>query len=72
MYREKENKEVIEYFMKAAKEKPSGTFEEIVIFNLGVIATALSDISKSLAIIADNVEGKDSRFESEAADEQQD
>lgn len=72
MNRKKENKEVIEYFRKAAIEKPSGTFEEIALFNLGVIATVLSDISKSLAIIADNVEGKDSRFESEAADEQQD
>lgn len=72
MNREKENKEVIENFIKAATEKPTGTFEEIAIFNLGVIATVLSNISKSLAIIADNIEGKDSRFESEAADEHED
>lgn len=69
MNRENENKELIEHFIKAAEEKPAGTFEEIAMFNLGVIATVLSDISKSLAIIADNVEGKDSRFESEAAGE---
>lgn len=71
MSRENENKEVIEHFIKAATEKPNGTFEEIAIFNLGVIATVLSDISKSLAIIADNVGGKDSRFESEAADDRE-
>lgn len=69
MNRENENKQLIEHFLKAAEEKPAGTFEEIALFNLGVIATALSDISKSLAIIADNAEGKDSRFESEAADD---
>ena len=70
MSRENENKELIEHFIKAATEKQTGTFKEIVLFHLGVIATVLSDISKSLAIIADNAEGKDSRFESEAADEQ--
>lgn len=67
MNRENENKEIIEHFIKAAKEKQAGTFEEVALFNLGVIATVLSDISKSLAIIADNVEAKDSRLEREAA-----
>ena len=71
MNREKENKELIEHFLKAAEKKPAGTFEEIALFNLGVIATALSDISKSLAIIADNVEAKDQDNESEAADDRE-
>lgn len=72
MNRENENKETIERIIKVAEEDPDGTFEEIATFNLGVICTLLGDISKSLAIIADNAEAKDSRFESEAADEQQD
>lgn len=61
MNRENENKETIEWFIKAAKEKPSGTFEEIVIFNLGIIATVLSDISKSLAVIADKAESEEKK-----------
>lgn len=40
---------------KRAELKPNGTYEEMVTFQLGVIASALIDISKSLAIIADEV-----------------
>ena len=38
---------------KIAEQKPTGTYEEMVTFQLGVIATMLADISKSLAILAD-------------------
>lgn len=72
MNREKENNEIIEHIIIKETEKgEAGTFEEIALFYLGAIALVLSDISKSLAIIADNAEGKDSRFESEAADDRE-
>lgn len=56
MTRLEENKMVIEEMTERAKRKPSVTYEEMVIFQLGVIATMLSDISKSLAILADKAE----------------
>jgi hypothetical protein len=43
---------------KRAKEKSSGTYEELVTFQLGVIATMLADISRSLAILADKAESE--------------
>jgi len=39
-----------------AELKPTGTYEEMVTFQLGTIATMLADISKSLAILADKAE----------------
>ena len=54
MNRVQENEEIIKIFTKTAKEKPTGTFEELVAFHLGTIATMLADISKSLAILADS------------------
>lgn len=54
MSRIQENKEMMEIAMKMAKEKPTGTFEELVTFHLATIATMLADISKSLAILADS------------------
>ena len=42
--------------IERAKQKPTGTYEEMVTFQLGAIATMLADISKSLAILADKTE----------------
>ena len=53
MSRVEENKELVEFMTNLAKEKPSGTFEEMNVFQLGTISTMLADISKSLAMIAD-------------------
>lgn len=58
MTRLEENKIVIDEMLKRSKLKPSGTYEEMVVFNLGTIATMLTDISKSLAIIADKAESE--------------
>ena len=44
--------------VKRTELKPSGTYEEMVVFQLGVIATMLADISKSLAVIADKAESE--------------
>lgn len=52
MTRLEENKMVIEKLTKEAERKPTGTYEEMVTFQLGAIATMLADISKSLAILA--------------------
>lgn len=51
MNRVEENKELVEFMSNLAKEKPSGTFEEMTCFQMGTIATMLADISKSLAIL---------------------
>lgn len=53
MTRLEENRMVIEEMAKRAELKPTGTYEEMVAFQLGAIATMLADISKSLAILAD-------------------
>lgn len=53
MNRQEENRTVIDFMTKRAEAKQKGTYEEMVTFQLGVIATMLADISKSLAIIAD-------------------
>ena len=58
MTRLEENKMVIEEMTKRANCKPSGAYEEIVAFQLGVIATMLADISKSLAVVADKAESE--------------
>ena len=55
MTRQEECKMVIVEMTKRAKEKPNGTYEEMVTFQLGIIGTMLADISKSLAVIADSV-----------------
>ena len=59
MTRLEENGSVIEEMTKRANEKQSGTYEELVTFQLGVIATMLADISRSLAILADKAESED-------------
>lgn len=56
MTRLEENRMVIDEMTKRAERKQIGTYEEIVSFQLGTIATMLADISKSLAVIADKAE----------------
>lgn len=59
MPRLEENERVINEMYKRAKDKPSGTYEEMVTFQLGTIATMLSDISRSLAILANKAESEE-------------
>lgn len=58
MARIEENGMVIDEMIKRTERKPSGTYEEMVVFNLGAIATMLTDISRSLAILADKAESE--------------
>lgn len=58
MARLEENRAIIDEMSKMAKRKPTGTYEEMVIFQLGAIATMLGDISKSLALLADKAESE--------------
>lgn len=53
MTRVEENKNIVDRMVELSEQKPTGTYEEMVVFHLGVIATMLADISKSLAILAD-------------------
>lgn len=57
MIRVEENKDVVNNMVKVSEQNPSGTFEEMTVLQLGIIATMLSDISKSLAVLADNADG---------------
>lgn len=59
MNRQENNRTVIDFMTENAKNNPAGTYEEMVTFQLGVIATMLADISKSLAIIADKAESEE-------------
>ena len=59
MTRFEENELVIDEMIETAKCNPSGTYEEMVAFQLAAIATMLADISKSLAILADKAESED-------------
>lgn len=59
MTRLEENRMVIDEMAKRVKLKPIGTYEEMVVFQLGTIATMLGDISKSLAILADKAESEE-------------
>jgi hypothetical protein len=58
MTRFEENGIVVDGMIEKAKSKPTGTYEEMVTFQLGVIATMLADISKSLAVIANKAESE--------------
>ncbi len=59
MTRREENRIVVDNMIKMAELKPTGTYEEMVTFQLGTIATMLAEISKSLAILADKAESED-------------
>jgi hypothetical protein len=58
MTRLEENKMIIERMAAEAESKPTGTYNEMVVFQIGAIATMLADISKSLAVIADKTESE--------------
>lgn len=58
MTRIEENKVVTDNMVKIAERKPTGTYTEIVAFQLCTIAVMLADISKSLAVIADKAESE--------------
>ena len=51
-----QNKMVIDEMARRSEAKPTGTYEEMVTFQLGAIASMLADISISLAVIADKEE----------------
>lgn len=59
MTRLEENKMIVENMVEVSKRKPTGTYEEMMTFQLGAIATMLADISKSLAVIADKAESEE-------------
>ena len=59
MSRLEENGKVIDEMAREATKKPTGTYEEMVTFQLGAIATMLADISRSLAVLADKVESEE-------------
>lgn len=59
MKRLEENKMRIEKMLEEAERKPTGTYEEMVSFQLGAIASMLADISRSLAVIADKAESEE-------------
>ncbi len=59
MTRLEENRMVVNEMDRRVQCQPSGTYEEIVAFQLGAIATMLADISKSLAIITDKMESEE-------------
>ena len=59
MTRLEENEMVVKEMTKRAERNSTGTYEEMVTFQLGAIATMLADISKSLAIFADRVESEE-------------
>lgn len=53
--RVKENAELLSFIIENNKKKEKGTSEEITCWHLGTIVSLLSDISMSLAVIADNL-----------------
>ena len=53
MTRLEENKMIIEELKGRVEHEPTGTYEETMAFQLVVIGIILTDISKSLAVIAD-------------------
>jgi len=59
MTRLEENRMVIEGINRMVEcNKPTGIHEEMMTFQLSIIATMLVDISKSLAILADKAESE--------------
>lgn len=59
MNRVEANEKLIRHFYKEALKNQRGTFEEMVTWHLGAINSILSDISVSLAVIADNMSSED-------------
>lgn len=71
MSRVEENKELVEYMTNLAKEKPTGTFEELTVFHLGIIATMLGDISKSLAMLVEKISSELDKTQKELEKDQE-
>lgn len=61
MTRLEENNEALKRLTKYVMENESGTYEELVVWNLSVMNSFLADISKSLAILADKAESEDKK-----------
>ena len=59
MTRCEENRMVVNEMTKRAKLQPTGTYEDMVAFQLGAIASMLTDMSKSLAILADKAKSEE-------------
>lgn len=59
MKRFEENRMVVNKMIEEAEQKPTGTYSELVLFQLATIATMLADISKSLAILANQAESEE-------------
>ncbi len=57
MSRQEEYEKVYKKMIESSQESASGTYEEMALLQQGIIATCLSEISKSLAVIADKLEG---------------
>ena len=61
MSRVEENREIVSHFVDEAMKFPKGTYEEMMAWHLGAINSFLLDISKSLAVIADHISGKENQ-----------
>lgn len=59
MTRLEENGMIVNRMVESAKRNPAGTYNDMVVFQLCTIATMLTDISKSLAILADKAQGSE-------------
>ena len=59
MTRLEENGDLVDKVNKIVQQNPNGYYQEMVAFQLGIIATMLTDISKSLAILAHKAESGD-------------
>lgn len=58
MTRLEENGDLVDKVNKIVQQNPKGFYQEMVAFQLGIIATMLTDISKSLAILANKAESE--------------
>lgn len=56
MTRLEDNAELLKKAEELSKLHPSGTYEEMMSFQMGMIFAMLMDISRSLAVLADKAE----------------
>jgi hypothetical protein len=56
MTRLEQDKMIIDKIVEETERKPTGTYNEMMMLHLGAIVGVLADISRSLAILADDVE----------------
>lgn len=50
---------LIKKIQEEADRRPTGTYNEIIAFQLGAIASVLANISRSLAILVDKAESEE-------------